>query len=136
MSAEIVLGFDFGRTRVGIALGNTLTRAARPLGTIAAAGTAERFAAIAAYLRQWHPDRLVVGLPLDADGGDTPMTPHARRFGARLMGRFGLPVEFVDERHTSAVAEHALKPRGPADKAAIDAAAAALILQAWLDRFP
>lgn len=136
MSADIVLGFDFGRARVGVALGNTLTRAARPLGTIAAEGTAERFAAIATYLEEWRPTRLVVGLPLDADGGDTPMTRQARRFAARLAGRFGLPVEFVDERHTSAVAEHAMKPRGPVDKAAIDAAAAALILQAWLDQTP
>jgi putative holliday junction resolvase len=136
VSTDIVLGFDYGRARVGVAIGNTLTRAARPLGTIAAERTDERFAAIAAYLQEWCPARLVVGLPLDANGCDTPLTGAARRFAARLTGRFGLPVEFVDEGHTSAVAEHAMKPKGPADKAAIDAAAAALILQAWLDRTP
>jgi putative Holliday junction resolvase len=133
---EVVLAFDFGLRRTGVALGNTLTGAARPLATIDAEAAARRFAAIAALLDEWRPGRLVVGLPLDADGADTEMTRRARRFGNQLKGRFGLPVEFEAESHTSAVAEHAMKPRRAADRASIDAAAAALILQAWLDRRP
>ena len=81
-------------------------------------------------LAQWSPERLVVGLPLDDTGADTAMTRRARRFGNQLHGRFGLPVEFVDERYSSAVVEAGF---GRADKARVDAAAAAVILQAWLD---
>ena len=131
--AQIILGFDFGLARTGVALGNTLTGAARPLTTITTAKNALRFEAIAKLIGEWTPVRLIVGLPLAASGEETPMTRRVRRFGNQLDGRFDLPVEFVDERFTSVVAEAALKP-GRDGKAAVDAAAAALILQAWLDQ--
>ena len=67
-----VLAFDFGTRRVGVALGNTLTRSARPLATIDEERSEPRFAAIAALIGQWQPDLLVVGVPVHADG-----TPHA-----------------------------------------------------------
>lgn len=127
---ETVLAFDFGEKRIGVALGNTISGGARPLTTIDAGETSQRFAEIAALLAQWSPERLVVGLPLDDTGADTAMTRRARRFGNQLHGRFGLPVEFVDERYSSAVVEAGF---GRADKARVDAAAAAVILQAWLD---
>ena len=88
---------------------------------------------IAQLIDEWHPDLLVVGLPLGNDGSETPIAARARRFGQQLNGRFGLPVKFVDERYSSAVVEDAIKP-GRGDKAAVDAAAAAVILQAWLDQ--
>jgi putative Holliday junction resolvase len=130
---QTILGFDFGLTRTGVALGNTLTGGARPLLTIETPENAKRFEAIARLIAEWTPARLIVGLPLDGAGADTDISRRVRRFGNQLGGRFGLPVEFVDERHTSAVAEHALKA-GRSGKAAVDAAAAALILQAWLDQ--
>ena len=130
--AQTLLGFDFGLKRIGVAIGNTVTGAARPLGTVQSEANATRFAAIAVWIDKWQPDALVVGKPLDVEGRVTEMTVRAERFGRQLAGRFGLPVKFADERFSSAVSEDALKP-GRADKAKIDAAAAAVILQAWLD---
>ena len=129
---QTLLGFDFGLKRIGVAIGNTLTGAARPLGTVQGDSNASRFLAIAAWIDEWQPDALVVGKPLDVEGRVTGMTLRAERFGRQLSGRFGLPVKFADERFSSTVSEDALKP-GRADKAKIDAAAAAVILQAWLD---
>ena len=131
-SPQILLAFDFGVMRIGVALGNTLTAIARPLTTIHAESNDARFAAISALITEWHPDTLIVGRPLDTASAVTEMTARAERFGRQLQGRFGLPVKFVDERYSSAVAEDTLKV-GRADKHRIDAAAAAIILQAWLD---
>ena len=132
LAPAILLAFDFGEKRIGVALGNTLTVFARPLTTIVAESNDSRFAAISALVIEWCPDALVVGRPLDTAGAITDMTARAERFGRQLQGRFGLPVKFIDERYSSAVAEDALKV-GRADKHRIDAAAAAIILQAWLD---
>ena len=127
-----LLAFDFGLRRIGVALGNTLTASARPLKTIDAESNDVRFAKIADFIREWSPDGLIVGRPIDTEGRATDITARAERFGRQLQGRTGLPVKFVDERYSSAVAEDALKV-GRAGKHEIDAAAAAVILQAWLD---
>ena len=133
VAARTVLAFDFGLKRTGVALGNTLTGGARPLGTIEAGENKRRFEHIGRLIDQWRPDLLVLGLPLGNDGGETPMSKRVRRFAHQLGGRFGLPVKFADERFSSAVAEDAIKP-GRSGKALVDAAAAAIILQAWLDQ--
>ena len=135
-SPETVLAFDFGTRRTGVAVGNTLTRAARPLTTIAATGDDARLAAIASLVVEWQPRRLVVGIPLHADGAEHATTAHARRFARRLEERFGLPVELADERHTPHAARSALADagvRGRDARAARDEVAAQLILQGWLD---
>ena len=120
-SPRILLSFDFGTRRVGVASGNTVTRTATPLATLAAEGDA-RFDAIARLLREWAPDALVVGVPRHPDGAAHAMTAAAQKFAASLRGRFKKPVFEVDERYTSAEAEAA----GARD---VDAAAAALILE-------
>ena len=130
---QTLLAFDFGLKRTGVAVGNTISGGARPLTTIVAEENDKRFAAIEALIKEWQPQRLLVGLPLAPDGAETDLAKRARRFGNQLHGRFGLPVEFGDERYSSAVAEDAMKP-SRADKHKIDAAAAAVILQAWLDQ--
>lgn len=134
-SPHTLLGFDFGLKRIGVAVGNTITGGARPLTTIEAPDNVTRFSVVSRLIEDWSPALLVVGLPLNTEGAETDLTRRARRFGNQLHGRFGLPVEFADERYTSVIAESALKA-GRRDKAAVDAAAAALILQAWLDQRP
>jgi len=131
-----LLAFDFGARRIGVALGTTRLRTARPLTTIETERNDERFAAIAALIAEWQPDRLVVGLPLHADGTPHAMTARARRFAHQLEGRTGLPVVQVDERHTTELARSALQAdgRGGREHRALrDAVAAQLILQAYLD---
>ena len=118
------LAFDFGVRRVGVATGNSLTRTATPLTTIAAEGDA-RMAAIDALIADWRPAALVVGVPRHPDGAAHANTERARRFGRELKARFGLPVHEVDERYTTTDARRA----GAVD---LDAAAAAIILEQHL----
>lgn len=118
------LAFDYGSKRVGVASGNTLTRCATPLKTVAAEGDA-RFKALAALIAEWRPDALVVGVPVHPDGAPHENTVRAQRFARQLHGRFRLPVHEVDERYTTTEA-HAM---GAAD---LDAASAAIILEQFL----
>ena len=131
-----VLAFDFGTRRIGVAVGNTLLRVARPLTTIATEANAPRFAAVAALIETWRPEVLVVGRPVHADGTPHEMTSRAERFARQLEGRFGLEVARVDERYTTEEAEAALAQAGvraEERKAVRDQVAAQLILQAWFD---
>lgn len=131
-----VLAFDFGTRHIGVAVGNTLTRVAHPLSTVDAAMDEARQAAIAALIREWQPARLIVGLPLHADGRPHAMTKRARAFAASLEKSFATPVTLVDERHTSEVARTTLAAAGRggrAGRAGRDEVAAQIILQAWLD---
>lgn len=122
------LAFDYGTRRVGVATGNSLTRAARPLRTVAAEGDA-RFAAIGALLAEWQPDALVVGVPFHPDGAPHDNTRRAQRFARQLHGRFHLPVHEVDERYTTTEA----LAQGASD---VDAASAAIILEQFLNALP
>ncbi len=130
-----VLAFDFGTRRIGVAIGNTLTRSARPLTTIAQHEGEARLAAIAALIDEWRPDRLVVGIPVHADGTPHRTTALARRFAQTLSQRFGLPVAAADERHTTQAAQSVLSAAGGdrRGREARDEIAAQIILQGWLD---
>ena len=134
-----VLAFDFGTQRIGVAVGNTLTRMAHPLATIQGERNDERFAAIAALVAEWQPGTLVVGLPTHADGSAHEMTQRAQRFARQLDGRFGLPVALVDERWTTEAARSAQEAAGGSantgrrGRAVRDQVAAQLILQSWFD---
>lgn len=132
-----VLGFDFGRLRIGVAVGQELTGTATPLVTLAARDGQPDWDGIARLLAEWQPALLVVGVPRHADGSDSNSTAQALRFARRLHGRFGLAVETIDERLSShAAAERiatsaTLRRRGRQDRAARDRYAAALILESW-----
>ncbi len=125
---QTLLAFDFGLKRTGVAAGNTLTRGAQPLGTIAAEGDA-RFAPIGALIAEWQPAALVVGIPFHPDGAAHDNTRRARRFARQLHGRFGLPVHEVDERWSTTAALEA----GAQDA---DAAAAAILLEQYFREHP
>ena len=125
---ETVLGFDFGLKRIGVAVGNTGIRQAQPLIIITAATNDAKFAAIDALLKEWQPARCIVGLPRHPDGADHEMTVRCRRFANQLQGRYGVPTVLVDERYSSAVIP---QKRGEA----IDAKAAAVILQQYFDEY-
>jgi putative Holliday junction resolvase len=127
-SPRTFLSFDFGTKRVGVASGNTVTRTATPLRTVAAEGDA-RFTALGALITEWQPDALVVGVPFHPDGAPHDNTARAQRFARQLHGRFKLPVHEVDERYTTTEAHAA----GAAD---VDAASAAIILEQYLRNLP
>ena len=127
MPEETLLAFDYGAKKLGVALGNTLLKQARPLDLILEATRDGRFARIEALLATWQPERLVVGLALATDGSEQYATQHCRRFARQLEGRFGIPVVLVDERGSSVEAQ---KITGNAPDVAV---AAAIILQRYFD---
>ena len=131
-----VLAFDFGEKRTGAAIGDTAVGIAHPLTMINAADKQRRFAAIAALIGEWQPSQLVVGLPSYLNGSEHELSRLARKFARDLAARFGLPVEFVDERLTSASAESRLAAAGVAPrkrKSRVDQVAAQEILQDYFD---
>ena len=138
-AATTVLAFDFGEKRIGVAVGDLVLRIAHPLLTIDAEDNATRFNRIGALIDEWRPVRLIVGLPMHADGTEHRLSALARRFGNRLEGRFGVKVTLIDERLTSRSAESRLREAGArADKikAALDAAAAREILDSYFAGLP
>jgi putative Holliday junction resolvase len=122
------LAFDYGQKRTGVAVGNRFTRTATPQGTIKAEGDA-RFGPIAASVKEWQPDAIVVGVPFHPDGAAHDNTRRAQKFARQLRGRFNLPVFEVDERYSTTEALE----MGAKDA---DAAAACIILEQFLRSIP
>jgi putative holliday junction resolvase len=136
---EVVLAFDLGRRRIGVACGDTVSRSAAPLGAVAAGPGTPQWEAIGSLLVEWQPAMLVVGLPYNADGSESAAAREARDFARELTRRYTLPVELVDERYSSLEAGARLKGerasglrRRRVGKADVDAAAACIILERWL----
>jgi len=134
-----VLGIDFGERRIGLALSDPTGTLASPLETLLRRpGKRPPLMRLVDVARTNGVERLVVGLPLDLRGAETPWCREVRAIGDELARRLGVPVAYVDERLTSVRAEKAVRsvglPKGQREeKARVDAAAAALILQSWLD---
>ena len=120
-TVQTILAFDYGEKRIGVAVGNTLTKTAEPLKIIQQQFQYERFKAIEQLIQEWQPQLLVVGLPKYPDGAEHTMTHKAQRFGNQLHGRFQKNVVWVDERYTSVSVD-----------GGNDALAAQLILQQYL----
>jgi putative holliday junction resolvase len=119
---KTILAFDFGEKRIGVAVGNTITKTAEALKIIQEKNQDEKFKAIEVLIQEWQPQLLVVGLPTHPDGTEHEMTLKAKRFGNQLHGRFQKEVVWVDERYTSVSVQDGN-----------DALAAQLILQQYLD---
>lgn len=136
---KLLLGFDFGSKQIGIAVGQALTRQARPLSNLKARDGIPNWDDIAALIKEWQPDALVVGLPLNMDGSASEMSIRAEKFARRLHGRFGLPVHTQDERLTTFAAKSELpkNQRNSSQKnALVDDLAAAILLEDWLKNLP
>ncbi len=119
---KTILAFDFGEKRIGVAVGNTITKTAEALKIVQEKNQDEKFKAIEVLIKEWQPQLLVVGLPTHPDGAEHEMTQKAKRFGNQLHGRFQKEVVWVDERYTSVSVQDGN-----------DALAAQLILQQYLD---
>lgn len=138
---EVVVAFDFGLRRIGVAVGDTLTRTARPLAAlvIGVSGMNEQdWRSLEAEVVKAGARQLVVGCPYNVDGTGSPMTERARRFAKTLGDRLKLPVHLVDERYSSLEAEAVLRDQRSAgerrryDKPTIDSTAATIVLERWL----
>ena len=124
---ETVLAIDFGLKHFGLAVGQTVSRTATPLNAIAATDGTPDWRLLDATIREWRPQRLLVGLPLNMDGTTSEMAERARRFAAALGSRHAQPVELIDERLTTVEAKR-LQPEGDGHSVA-----AALIAETWLN---
>ena len=136
------LAFDFGLRRIGVAVGQTTTRTATPLATIRHGATGPDRDHLRSLIDEWRPAGFLVGLPLGPGGEETPMSKRARAFGESLGSAFDRPVAWCDERHSSQAAERRFADRRAAgmarrkDAAQLDAMAAAIILENWLQSQP
>lgn len=132
-----VIGFDFGTHSIGVAVGQTITGTASPLAALKAKDGQPNWEAVESLIKEWQPKFLVVGLPLNMDGTEQPLTDLARKFANRLHGRFGIQVVLQDERLTTVAAKENLFGRGgykQLKKGKVDSAAAQLILEDYFNQ--
>lgn len=132
---RLLLGFDYGTKQIGVAVGQVVTGQARELCTLKAQNGVPDWTRVEALVKEWQPDAIVVGLPLNMDGTPSEMSARAEKFARRLNGRFGLPVHTHDERLTTFEAKGerlAQGQRGGYRERPVDALAAALLLEGWL----
>ena len=136
MASETLLGFDFGTKSIGVAVGQQLTGTARALAALKAQDGIPDWNLIGKLLKEWQPDYVVVGLPLNMDGTEQPLTDRARKFANRIHGRFGVRVEMQDERLSTVEARADLFERGgfrALQKGQVDSQSAVIILEDWFD---
>ena len=133
---KTLLGFDFGTRNIGVATGQVITQTASPLPSLKAKDGIPDWTQIEALITEWRPDAIVVGIPLNMDGSESEMSRRARKFGKRIHGRFNLPFYEADERLTSFEAKewaNRLGHKGHYGSQPVDAMAAQIILEAWLN---
>ena len=132
-----MLSFDYGTKSIGVAIGQSITGTARPLAALAARDGVPNWDLIEKLLREWQPDLVIVGLPLDLHGNELPtITPRARKFANRLHGRFAVDVALHDERLSTMEAKADLFSRGgyrALNKGNIDSQSAVIILESWFE---
>ena len=138
---KVLLAFDFGMRRIGVACGDTVSGNASPLGSVTVGPAGVRWDRIDALMRDYRPALLIVGLPYNTDGSESDAARRARGFAAELAAHYALPVDLVDERYSSLEAEARLKDERAAGlrrrrvtKSDVDAGAACVILERWLGR--
>jgi len=135
--ARTYLAFDYGTRQIGVAVARSFLRQAQALANLHCPSGQPDWDAIADLIREWQPTDLVVGLPLNMDETDNPVTVMARGFGEQLGHRYNLPVHMVDERLTSRAARHELKQAGVSAsrirRHGVDKYAAREILQTFLN---
>ncbi|MBY6209939.1 Holliday junction resolvase RuvX [Microbulbifer agarilyticus] len=135
MKAITALAFDFGTSSIGLAYGQSLTGSARELDPLPAKDGRPDWNRVQSIVDEWKPKVLVVGLPLNMDGSESEFGARARKFGQRLHGRLGLPVEYADERLSTRAAKDEARDRGHRGNYAdqpVDSIAARIFLEDWL----
>lgn len=133
-----LLGFDFGTKSIGVATGQMITSTAQPIAAIKANDGIPNWESVEKVIKEWKPDIVVIGLPLNMDGTEQPITQRAKKFGNRLAGRFGVKIAFQDERLTTASAKEFIFDHGgykALEKGKIDSVSAALILESWMESY-
>jgi putative Holliday junction resolvase len=131
--ALTVIGFDFGLSKIGIAAGQTITKTASSIAILKAHKGVPNWDEIAKIIKSWQPQALVVGIPLNMDGTEQPLTRAARQFAKQLENRFKLPIYEADERLTTREAWYQITERSSKHYDKVDSLAACLILETWMN---
>ncbi|MFU0886432.1 Holliday junction resolvase RuvX [Kluyvera sichuanensis] len=137
MSSGTLLAFDFGTRSIGVAIGQRITGTARPLAALKAQDGTPDWNLIARLLKEWQPETVIVGLPLNMDGTEQPLTTRARNFANKIHGRFGVAITLHDERLSTVEARAGLFEHGgfrALDKGSVDSASAVVILESYFDQ--
>nr|WP_324257375.1 Holliday junction resolvase RuvX [Cellvibrio fontiphilus] len=137
MTVKSLLAFDYGTKNIGVATGQTLTRSANAQAQLKAKDGIPDWSQIEKLLKDWQPDLVLVGLPLNMDGSESELSARARKFANRLHGRFGVKVELMDERLSSFEAKGEVMAQGGSrhyKSNPVDSIAARLILESWFER--
>jgi putative Holliday junction resolvase len=132
-----IIAFDFGQRRIGVAIGNNVSKTAQALITIESATNNQKFEAIQKIMEEWMPVSIVVGVPFNVDGSEHKVTNLSKKFAKQLEEKYSLPTHLIDERYTSIEASHELKDKKidvKKKKLLIDQIAAKIILQSYLDQ--
>ena len=130
---KIAMAFDFGLKRIGLAVGQTLTKTAQPVHIFKADDGVPNWDTVSKYVNQWAPDVLVVGLPLNMDGTESEMSLLAKNFADKLRKRIVLPVKTFDERLSTFDAKDEAAEEYAKPNMYVDAIAAKLILESWFN---
>ena len=136
MSSNTYIAFDFGMKSIGVAVGQTITGTASPLAALKAIDGIPNWDSVANVLSEWQPQALVVGLPLNMDGTQQPLTTNVKRFIGRLKHKYNLPVHAHDERLSTVDAKAKLFELGGFKKLSkdkVDSVSACLIYESWLE---
>ena len=132
-----LLAFDFGTKSIGVAIGQRITGTARPLTAIKAQDGTPDWKLIEKLLKEWQPDEVVVGLPLNMDGTEQPLTARASNFANKIHGRFGVKIQLHDERLSTVEARSGLFEQGgfrSLTKGNVDSASAVIILESYFEQ--
>ncbi len=132
-----IIGFDFGEKRVGVAIGNNISKTAQSLITIESSSNHQKFEVIQKIMEEWQPVSIVVGVPFNVDGSEHKITMLSKKFAKQLEQKYLLPIHLIDERYTSIEANIEIKGEKinlKKKKLLIDQIAAKIILQSYLDQ--
>ena len=131
-----ILALDIGEKRVGVAVSDPDERVASPVCVLAADEVLANGRSFRVVLEDWEPELLLCGLPMTLSGEEGPQAERVRKFAATVANNIGIPLEFADERLSSAEAKRSLREKGLSEKAMrgkVDMIAASIFLQSWLD---
>jgi putative Holliday junction resolvase len=136
---QTLMAFDYGKKRIGLAVGQRLLQSANGIGYVNATDGKPNWEQLDAFVKEWQPDGFVVGLPLNMDGSESDMSKRANKFSNRLHGRYGKPSFTIDERLSTFAAKEEARAQGHKGhykSDPIDALAAQFILETWLNEYP
>lgn len=134
----IILAFDFGTKKIGVAVGEKITKKARALNMLSIKNGHPNWIIIKQLLKYWNPTAIIVGLPLNVDGTKQNITQQSKTFADKIQNKFNITVFLHDERFTTVEARSIIFENGgykALKKKQIDSIAAVIILESWLEKF-